>query len=125
MEKKESKVEKGKNNTKESIEKSKLSDRNGRIFELYLAYSFSQELKCKDFVQGVKYSLLEEIIKLENIIKAEKDIDHQEIEEIRNNIIQYIKTTEGIMKNFKDLSDFSSNSDSQSKKKVNKVVVIM
>ena len=106
----------------ESKKISELYERNWKIFEPYLAYSFSEELKCKDFVRGEKYSLLEEIIRIDNIIKMQKDIN---IKEIKENLVKFIQKTDSMMKNFKNLSSFSINSESESGKKAYQVVAII
>ena len=85
--------------------------RDGQIFELFIAYYFSRELKCDYFFRGCKYSLLDEILRIEKILINQEDINEKEKAEIKEKIKEYIQKMNNLMQNFKDFSSFSSSSE--------------
>ena len=81
-------------------------DKNQRNFELNIAYCFSKELECENFSQGKKYSLFDEIMRIEEIIKNQKDITTEEKNKIKENLIRYIEKINSLMTCYKDFSNF-------------------
>ena len=66
-------------------------DKNVSIFQFYIGYCFSKELKCENFVQSKKYSLINEIIRIEKILRRQKDIKTEEKTEIKEKLKKYIE----------------------------------
>ena len=95
-----------------------ISDKNQRIFELYIAYCFSRELECENFSQGKKYSLFNEIMRIEEIIKNQKDIATEENNKIKENLIRYIEKINSFMTCYKDFSKFSRENETRSQKNI-------
>jgi hypothetical protein len=82
-------------------------------FESYIGWSFSRELKCKKYHQGVEYSLKEEKDRIVNLLNN-NNIEYNEKDQIINTLDKYDKDLDDL----KSIPSSDNNkSDSKSEKK--------
>ena len=92
-------------------------EKKGKRFEYYIGIIFSKELKCQKFLQGIDYSLHEEIMTIiSQIASNQKDIEQDEIKKLQDILIQYNKETNILLSNYHDLGQISSHTESISDK---------